>query len=54
MVAHHVGLVRDLAAPELAHHAVVDLAPLGADGATAAELSPTSTDDACTPGGAHA
>lgn len=41
MDAHHHGAVPGLAAPELAHHDVVDLAPLGTAAAHAV-VTPTS------------
>ena len=42
MDAHHIGNLPGLAAPKLAHHPVVDLAPLGAAAAPTAGLKPTS------------
>ena len=42
---HHGAEAPDLAAPELAHHAVVDLAPLGTTGGASAGLSPPQIGD---------
>ena len=46
---HHGAEAPDLAAPELAHHAVVDLAPLGTTGGASAGLR--APPDVQTPGG---
>ena len=42
---HHGAAAPGLAAPELAHHPVVDLAPLGTAGAAPAGLSPPQKDE---------
>ena len=54
MDAHHIGHGPGLAAPELAHHPVVDLAPLGAAGAAPAGLSPPQKDESPELGGGGA
>jgi len=42
MDAHHHGNLPGLATPKLAHHPVIDLAPLGAAAAPPAGVTPTS------------
>ena len=48
MDAHHQGTVPSLAAPALAHHPVVDLAPLGTAAAPPAGLTQPHKDEAPT------